>query len=335
MIVFSDLHLREETEAVVFGQVLPALAAAAAADKVVDGARWLACLGDLWHIRYRVPVVLLNRLLTWAENLWTHGGVRLLILAGNHDQVNPQGEHALEALRRLAHVRVFDQPTWDARGLWVPYRKDQADVQRALALPRPAANMAPVLWIHHGIRGAWRNDRQQDTDGLDPAALQQQGFRRVFAGHYHKPQDLGLVSYVGSPYEVHSDEQGQLKRYGIWDQETLEMTWVPVAWGTRHHKFVLQAGAELDLSQARPGDMVHLVAPVGTQEEAAKLGQQLLERGVRAVVTMQDAAKTDRLAVSAGASLREYGQEYVSKFAGDLDPARLLQMFAEITGAPR
>jgi DNA repair exonuclease SbcCD nuclease subunit len=334
MIVFSDLHLREETEAVVFGQVLPALAAAAVADKVVDGHRWLACLGDLWHIRYRVPVVLLNRLILWAEALGVQG-VNLLILSGNHDQVNPQGEHALEALRRLSNVRVFDQPTWDARGLWVPYRKDQSDVQAALATPMPSRTLPAILWIHHGIRGAWRNDRQQDTDGLDANDLQQRGFRRVFAGHYHKPQDLGLVSYVGSPYEVHSDEQGQLKRYGIWDQEAQEMTWVPVAWGVRHHKFVLQAGAALDLSQARPGDVVNLVAPVGTQEEAAQLGQQLLERGVRAVVTMQDAAKTDRLAVSAGASLREYGQEYVAKFAGDLDPARLLKLFDEITGAPR
>lgn len=187
----------------------------------------------------------------------------------------------------------------------------------------------PVLWVHHGVRGAAQNDHREDRDGLDPQLFGR--FSHVFAGHYHKPQGLGRLSYVGSPYEVTADEHGQQKRYGVWDGRA--MRWVAVNWGTRHHQLAYRPGEEQAAPQVRPGDQVRLTAPVGAEAEVAELARRLTEQGARVVVTQQVVAQEGRLNVAEGAPLTAYAREYVGKFGGGLDTGRLLAVLDEIVGS--
>lgn len=50
----------------------------------------------------------------------------------------------------------------------------------------------------------------------------------VLLGHVHKPQKLGHIHYVGSPFQQDYGEAGEQKRVLIFDTDTLDCTWVPL-----------------------------------------------------------------------------------------------------------
>lgn len=319
MIVFADLHLREDTEGVVFSEVLPALHREALADPD----RQLVCLGDFWHLRYLVPVYLQNRVYRFFEALG-RDGVRLTLLPGNHDQIDPSGNNALEVFGSNWNVTVYHEPIWTAQGLWVPYRKDRAAFRAALALPRPQGAPA-VLWTHHGVQGARMSAEQIDTDGVPVAELVV--FPLVLTGHYHMAQTVGPVTYIGSPYQVKADEAGQRKGFMRY-RSGGSREFVELIAGKRYHLLRATRPEELDLSGVRPGDEVRLQLPAGAV--GAAFAKAIEARGASALLSSDTEEHGARLSVSATAGLDEYAQAYVAEFAAGLDPARLMDVYRRV-----
>jgi len=214
MILFSDLHLCEESAETVFGQVLPGLFRACIERKDYE----IACLGDIWHIRYKIDARLQN-LLRDELVRWTLVGIRITILPGNHDQYEIDGRNALEVLGHIAGIQVYTVPTRDSRGLWVPYRKDISEIQVAIReVPESMLPLGePTLFLHHGIQGAWMNDKVYDTKGVKLEDIGPQ-WQTVLCGHYHRHQKMGnRLWYIGSPYQTSVHEAGDPKGYCIWD----------------------------------------------------------------------------------------------------------------------
>lgn len=325
MLIFSDVHLREETADVVLGEVLPGIAKAAEQ----YNEREIACLGDFWHLRYRVSVQLQNAVRDEFKR-WTSAGLSVRILPGNHDQVDVHGRNAMEVFDTMPGVSVYTEPTWDKDGLWVPYRRAHEEIQKALSLPRPHGVKGPtVAFMHVGLRGAAMNNHVLDTEGVPEAVVQ--GFTMVLAGHYHKRQLLfaGRAAYIGSPWQTRADEAGQDKGFALWDGR--ELRYVNTLWGRRFHKFqILQPGQKLDLSNVRPHDEVRVATAAGVNPEA--VGQQLVQAGIaHHSVTPDIEPLQTRLLVREGASLAEYAQAYVQNVPTDLDRGKLMAMFAELT----
>lgn len=320
MIVFSDLHLREESEKTVFEQVFPGLFAAASKD--FD--KTLVCLGDFFHLRYRVPVHLQNQVLEFLEAL-ERSGIRLLLLPGNHDQINIAGENALEVFRRFPNVEVFTEPTWNDYGYWIPYRKNPEDIAYALEQGAKTQGGRPaVLWLHHGVRGAYMSPQVQDTEGL-PVDYFKGWF--VLCGHYHMRQKVGSVYYIGSPYQTTASEAGQEKGYAVWKPSTFELAFANMDWGKRYHNLGVVNG-EVDLSAVRPGDEIRAVTPPGVDPQA--LGKSLEVSGAKCVITPQVEIAGGRLPVKEGSGLGEYAREYVEQFAGTLDKDKLLVIYKNL-----
>lgn len=321
MIVTADLHLKEDSENIVFDEVFPGLVQAAL--EQMD--RRIAILGDLWHLRYRVSVRLQNRLLDFLDT----APVEFVLLPGNHDQISPAGEHALEVFRELDNVEVKSEPGWDHLGLWIPYRKDPEDIRKALALVQPPL-CPPIGWMHHGIRGAWMNDNIRDTEGLPTEYFAK--LKAVYCGHYHRAQlmDSSRIVYVGSPYQTRADESGQQKSYIVWDPANMVRTFVNVDWGRKFHRLEVTADSPLAMGEAAPRDEIRIQTGPGVNPE--ELGKVVAAQGFNNVVItpVQKAAET-RLQVDPSKGLPAYVQEYVKQFAGDLDHQRLLALFREIT----
>jgi DNA repair exonuclease SbcCD nuclease subunit len=325
MIIFSDLHLREETAGTVFDQVLPGIYQAVSDQKD----RTVAFLGDWWHIRYQVPVRLLNRV---AETLhkWDRASIRTYILPGNHDQVNAEGRNALEVLGDIPGVMVLTVPQWTTHGLWIPYRKNMEDIRKALTLKRPKGASA-VLFMHHGVRGALMNVGVPDTEGVDPQELVGEAktvpWKAILCGHYHLQQTLAQkIHYIGSPYQTKADEAGQDKGYAIWDGKKLER--VNTLWGKRYHILKGVTDGSLDLTAVRPGDEVRVTTAPGTDTE--EVSRVLAAAGVSHIVTPELEAQEARLNVREGEGMRAYAQEYVKTLDHGLDNTKLMQVFDEI-----
>lgn len=327
MLLISDLHLREDSADVVLNEVLPAVAGEA--ERLGD--KHVGILGDVFHIRYRVSVRLLNALRDELMN-WMQRGLTVTIIPGNHDQINVAGRNALEVLGDVIGVDVYTEPTWDSHGLWFPYRKPElVEAQLKDALSRkPSPEHPNVLFTHLGIYGAWMNDGWQDKVGLPPGLFEVFDF--VICGHYHKHQYVGRkLVYVGSPYQTRADEAGQVKGYGIWNGS--RMTHVPMEWGKRHLNLTIKSEPGVPLTIDGIEALTHrdIVRLTVTSEEAAKsLGEQLTARGVQHIITVKPEVAEARI-TPANESLEGYARAYLEAMApADLDRKKLGEMFVTV-----
>lgn len=327
MIVFSDLHLDEDSADTVLGEILPGIFEAS--QRLDD--RTIACLGDFWHLRYKVDVALQNAV---RDELirWIKAGVTFLFLPGNHDQVDVAGRNALEVFDGLGQgCQVFTRPTWNQYGLWLPYRKHYRDIEDILRInpdvdmPRPGLSHANVLWMHQGIQGALMNDHMRDTEGVPASVFDP--FDAVILGHYHKRQRLGKAYYVGSPRQVTANESGQEKGFAVWDGKKLR--YVTTRWGKRFHRIRLEPGQSLDMSGILPTDDVRVSTAVGI--DPSVVGSQLAALGVQHAVTPDLPSTEQRLEVEVNSTLVDYARAYVNQLPTGLNRDRLMTVFEELT----
>lgn len=307
MILTADLHLKPESASAVF-DVLRTVRDLA---KKTDGRA--AVLGDLWHVRYSVPVDLLNAFDAFLDEepdvLWT-------LLPGNHDQIDVAGQHAMQVFSR-PNVVVQAVPCEDETGLWLPYRKDIQ--QYGDVIQKSGARFA---FVHHGLQGARMNSGivAGELDGVPPSWFQK--FQNAFFGHWHLHQQVQNCVYVGSPYQTRSDEHGQAK--GVIDLDLTSGAWkfVPLDVGA---KFIDAPTPEaLAKAVVRPGDVVKL--PHGV---AQALVDDLVKRGAEVRIAAPVVQTSPRFGLGDNATMRDYAAAYIAKERGDLDPAKLLTIFDE------
>jgi DNA repair exonuclease SbcCD nuclease subunit len=312
VIQFSDLHLKPESASTCFA-VLDAICEFA----VANGEKTVAFLGDWWHVRYSVPVELLNAVDAELERWLASGIEEVILLPGNHDQVDVGGQNALQVLARPGVV-VHSSPAEDAHGLWLPYRRDPA-VLGELAM----SSKAKRCFVHHGLIGAQMNTgvTAGAADGIAPVAFQ--NFQTAFFGHWHRHQQIGNCVYVGSPWQTKMDEAGQPKGLIQLNEETGEWRHVPFSVGSQF----IRAANRTEAFRARPGDTVRL--PSDTPQE---LIQELLGSGVEVRVDPPPFVPTQsRLGLDKNTSMRAYAAKYVEAQHGDLDREVLMQIFDEVS----
>ena len=324
MIIFSDLHLREETAETVFGEVLPGIYEAA--KQHLD--KEIVCLGDVFHVRFKVDGRLQNALKDEFKR-WVDAGLSLRILPGNHDQYNVDGRNVLEVFDEINHVEVYSSPREDSDGFWIPYRKNIDEVKQAVQYANTNWQGKKVLFMHHGVRGAWMNDGYQNKDGIELETFG--GWHTILCGHYHKRQTVGLnLHYLGSPYQTKADEARQPKGYSLWDGEKL--TFVETHWGSKYHIIEIGEDQTLDLSQVQPRDEVRVtVKGKGSELRVASLAKQLRDLGIeRHTVTPEIEQTEARLDVRPQASVDEYAKAYVDAMDTSLNREMLMNIYTEL-----
>lgn len=306
MLLLADLHLKPESADTVFA-VLQAVASYAKA----NGHNRIAVLGDTFHVRYALPVELINRLDDELDIMVAHG-MSIDFLVGNHDAVDAAGNNALQVFER-PQVRIITDIRQDQFGLWLPYRKDIAPLVDAVA-----KSSAKLCFAHHGIQGAMMNSHvvAGELDGLPPAMFAK--FQHTFLGHWHRHQTIANCTYVGSPYQTRVDEAGQQKGFIELNENTGEWRLVPLNIGPRYHKG--------DAQDAKRGDTVRLEH--GTDPKKIKA---LQDHGiiVRVEPPPQVAAQ---VRINSDQSIQEQAAKYIQASATpDLNAQELMRIFQEVS----
>jgi len=332
MIIFSDVHLKDATEDVVFREVLPGLREACSNSVPGNsGMREAVCLGDFFHIRYKIDARIQN-LVADEFRKWASLGIWLRILPGNHDQYDVDGRNVLELFSEIDGVDVYSESVIDPDGVWVPFRKDPNSILGAVAaLPNTVnAKGKRVLWLHHGVRGAWTNEHVQNQDGVDPKKLEE--FDHIFCGHYHGRQTVGRVQFVGSTYQTRADESGQEKGYFVFDGAKAHP--ITTNWGPKYHRIELDGSEPVDFSGIGVNDDVRVTTKgADATALATKAGGLLHSMGVRKhIVTPEVVLSEARLEVDDNSVLRDYAAAYVAKFGGELNHGMLLDLFGRLAG---
>jgi Calcineurin-like phosphoesterase len=159
------------------------------------GVKTLLILGDLTDAKDSHSAELVNRVVQAIDSLKIDD---IRILAGNHDWLK-QGQEFFRFLNLLPHVQFITKPTEDhdpagPLSIFMPYSKNPAKDWAGYNF-----DMFDTLFMHQTVTGSIASNGQA-MDGESMPAL---NAGRVYSGDIHVPQNIGGVTYVGSPYHVH------------------------------------------------------------------------------------------------------------------------------------
>lgn len=185
--------------------------------------------GDVFDRRKYVNFVTLKRAREMLFEPLASRGVRMRIIAGNHDVAfrDTNGVNSLDLLLREypnieAHTRApVELSLGSTRFMLAPWitRDNEAESLRAIAFSK-----ADVLLGHLGITGFEMDRGRLAEEGLDGKLFA--GFESVWSGHFHHPSERDNIKYLGAPYEMTWIDYDGVRGFHVFDTETRELTLV-------------------------------------------------------------------------------------------------------------
>lgn len=178
-------------------------------------------LGDVFDTKE----VLRGTCLNLVYNRLKNSKLQFIILVGNHDLFRlDEPQHSLEVLKELPNVRIIDKIEKHPKlpFIFFPYIHDKALVKQALI---DYADPNAVVFGHFEVSGFDFGNGHLCEDGKitheDFA-----GYKRVVSGHFHKLQQTGNFTYLGTPFSHSFGEANQDKVLGVYtlDDDNLALT---------------------------------------------------------------------------------------------------------------
>ena len=155
--------------------------------------------GDLTDAKDRHNAELTNRI---AAAIWELSqNAPVVILKGNHDYTNPDTPF-FKFLGWFPSVRFIVEPTLSDGALFIPHSFKPWNETWGTRVRAKAAK-AGVVFCHQGFEGA------KAANGYELAGAKISELESVYkikcpiySGDIHTPQQLGPVTYIGTPYPV-------------------------------------------------------------------------------------------------------------------------------------
>lgn len=179
-------------------------------------------VGDLLDRRGLVEAACLNKL----HELLSKSKLTFYILIGNHDLLSLYStEHALEPLKSLPNVNIYDKPGQLGNILFMPYYKNPTKFLQDMNTWLPKLPKKPILICHQGVKEFTIGSGYTEEEAVTLSDLH--AFKLVIAGHYHTPNDKGNVVFIGSPFSHSYGESNENKRLGILNTNTATIEFYP------------------------------------------------------------------------------------------------------------
>lgn len=248
--------------------------------------------GDLFHRKRLVDVPVFNAVAEAVYQLARRLD-SLHLLAGNHDLARRSAsgrfssEHALAALSRYRNVTIVDQPAvvLDGVGI-VPYADDRETTLRGLE----AVSKARVLVLHAGVSGA--RTGAVEYQPLEPLTTADLPDKAVYSGHYHLPQELKNLTYIGAPMEFVRGDGYHKRRGFIVVNLNKPREYERIRYKGPRFVTIKASDRAMNNDDVR-GNFVDLVLDDDSQEPQA-LVDMLIEHGAREVNTVPAPVKEKR-----------------------------------------
>jgi len=185
-------------------------------------------LGDCFDVRRGIDYWSLD----WAKTNFfdplKERGIHLYLIVGNHDifykeslSINSPGLN----LREYDNVTIIDSPrTVSVRGTdvfmvpWICPGNAERFTQEL------DATEADISMGHLELAGFYANKDYQCQHGTDPKVFKQ--FQTVFSGHFHKKSTRGNITYLGNPYQLYWNDEGDERGFHFFDLETHDLEFV-------------------------------------------------------------------------------------------------------------
>ena len=192
--------------------------------------RNIVIAGDIFHTKSIIHSLAQSALLDLIRN---NKDITFYCINGNHDlsSRSGQGVSALKCLDNENNVKMFHDTTLIENIYFVPWSPDNMINDIKSGPP------SSFLVAHLGVNEAQLNNGISITSDIKLSDFR--NYSHCLLGHYHKPQNIGNVTYVGSPIQMDWGEKNEEKRFLIVDSETGKIESIPTDGYRRHYEFDL------------------------------------------------------------------------------------------------
>jgi DNA repair exonuclease SbcCD nuclease subunit len=185
-------------------------------------------LGDCFDVRKGIDYWSLD----WAKTNFfdplKERGIQLILIVGNHDIFYRESLSINAPSLNLAeydNITIIDTPRTvsvrDTNVFMVPWICAGNAERFTQELDATTAN---ISMGHLELAGFYANKDYQCQHGTDPKVFQQ--FQTVFSGHFHKKSTRGNITYLGNPYQLYWNDEGDTRGFHLFDLETQELEFI-------------------------------------------------------------------------------------------------------------
>ncbi len=185
-------------------------------------------LGDLFHSKYHVSTVYLNKTNEFIAKLAETK--KVYIIRGNHDtaSLNELGTNLCENYKYFNNVFVINDYNLFIMGdiayHCLAYYDDEQLVKMINDI-KLVPDKKNILLSHFGVEEfAWHGNKDECDYRIDKKLLSK--FDRVFLGHYHGYQTQENIVYVSSPLQQRYGDEDSQHGFVLFNENTMECQFI-------------------------------------------------------------------------------------------------------------
>ena len=292
-------------------------------------------LGDFLNSREKIDSLALNKATDIFEGFSEVAKVHALL--GNHERYVKTSLYDINSLKPfIRHAQIIDSfkilTSEDFYIYCIPHIESNdlfagivaTIYEKCWDIP---GNKKKVLMAHQGVEGAITNDLYNiyDKGGINANILSK--FDKVFLGHYHKAQDIGNITYVGSPVQLSFGEEWSDKGVTMWYPKTNEFKFIKNPY-YECYKTIISLDEEVD------GKFVkYMTDGLLDSAEIERIRKALYAKGAKEVridFKLKSPEEREQQATSGELNLKELTKEYITKNCDKLNPDKLFIKGGEI-----
>lgn len=269
--------------------------------------------GDMFHVRGHLTPSVLNPVIQTYKQI-IDMGVKVIVLAGNHDLESKESQELTNASSALAAigVQVVSSISMDEtnKRLFIPWTPSIDSLKDVLE--NAVSNKSEYeVYLHAPVNGVIMGIPDH---GLDATYLKSLGYKCVFSGHYHNHVafDGGVCSIGALTHQTFGDVNSKAG-YLIHNADDNSVEHVE----SSAPKFVNVDGdmSEEQICELAKGNYVKAKIGEATETEVNEIRQALEEAGALGVVVQSvpriKGAARGTASVSAGASISTSVSEWI------------------------
>jgi len=279
-------------------------------------------LGDCFDVRKGIDYWSLD----WAKRVFfdplREREIKTHVIVGNHDifykntlKINAPGLNLNEYENVTCYSSPQDVCVEDENVFFIPWICEDNAEEFVEAMD---SSQASVAMGHLEIAGFYANQNYQCQHGTDARVFSQ--FEKVFSGHFHKKNSSGNITYLGNPYQLYWNDEGDTRGFHLFDLGTKELEFIENPISMYSKIYYNEDQGKLFNPNLHADKYVKLIVEKSTPRKLSKLVDSLYQVGIHDLKIIEnfEVSLDDDVEVEAEDTLTTL-TNYVN--AMELDPA--------------
>ena len=298
-----------------------------------EGIKTVLHLGDCFDVRKGIDYWSLD----WAKRVFfdplRERDIQVHIVVGNHDifykntlKINAPGLNLNEYENVTCYSSPQDVRVEDENVFFIPWICEDNAEEFIQARDR---SQASVAMGHLEIAGFYANQNYQCQHGTDARVFSQ--FSKVFSGHFHKKNSNGNITYLGNPYQLYWNDEGDSRGFHLFDLGTEELEFIENPYSMYSKIYYNEDDGNLFNPHKHENKYIKLIVEKSTPRKLSKLVDSLYQVGIHDLKIIENFEVTleDDVEVEAEDTLTTL-TNYVNALEEDVDKGNFIEIFKSL-----